>query len=343
MQRSLTMEEYATFFMEVVDSKCVDVIKHYFRGNVDAFYNAPSKFKEWSTEKDFYKREAMYKSAWEGLSHYNFAGLEHKWLKRIFGKNYYNAQFMHKVWDMVKALGYKKVYHGTLPYKGKNDTCSTKHTYPTKYLPPPEKLKEIFKDPELVKRVINPSSYCNKVRKILDAMRDEHLSEEKREMIQKGKGGKSCNFTSPDNLMNKLLLLVKKGNAGTAMSFNSIVEPILTKEYCNYARDFWFNEIPQSIKDKYEGGSLESLMKPEDLKAMYETQLAFIKKIQKQLNGPDALKMFKDEWIGKDKDGNVLWKQADEKRIATAREAVDAKIASLQTWIDLIERNKEDE
>ena len=328
MQKSLTLDDYVAFFEDVDISRCVYIIKLYFNGDVNAFYKAPSKFKEWSVEKSFYKREAMFKPAWDAISHYNFVGIHHKWLKRIFGKNYYSAQFMQRVWDKVyKTLHFTYVHHGTLTYKGEE------HSYPAKYLPPKERLQQIFSNPKLVERILNTSNYCNKVKKILDAMIKENTKKAGKDVSSWGrdKANQRGVFTSPEHLLGRLWAFLQKGDAGTPMGYYNVLKPIVTDYLYNSFKKEWLNGTPQSIQNKYVG---DDMMTNEERKAIAKKQLKFVMKIRKQLDGPNASKMFKDEKIGTDKNGEGIYKPADEKRIAKASEAVDLKIARLNEIIN---------
>lgn len=331
MQKSLTKEEYGTFFDEVSIAKYTYLIKHYFGGDVNAFYQAPSKFKEWSAEKSFNKRNALYDPAWSGIRKYNLAGLEYKWLYRIFGKNYHNAQFMHGMWDMIEnTLHYRRVRHGTLPCKGRKDP------YPTKYLPPRERLIEIFNNPKLVKQILDTSNYCNKVKKILDAMITEYKEKKDKKaacrqnnkQAEEKRSSASCYFVSAADFLDKFEGLLKTGSIGQLKSFREILNPILGQKGYGKIKKFWDEQVSPSVKIRVDGSLYIS---DEDKATIFRNQLEFVKRIREQLDGKESLKMFKNEWLGQDENGNHLWKPIEETRITEARHEVEKLIRTIET------------
>lgn len=338
MKPKLNDDDYVKYMDDIATSRVAVTIRNYFKGNVSRFYNAFDRFKKRNKEVNDLseeERKVVLDSIWKDLRHYNLAGIEQKYIKSVFGNNYYSADFMHKAWNKMETLGYHIVKHGTLTYKGQ------RHTFLTKYLPPQKRLEAIFADKKEVARVISSSSYCNKVKKILDAIVEQNSRKAGKNVDAWHKNKKLAKvpFNSPDKLINDLLLLTKEGNAGTPMSFFTVIEPIVTTDYCEEVRKLWnkSKDIPLSVRNKYSMGYLEYYLKPEELQTMYKNQLNFIMKIHKQLNGPCASRMFKDEKNGYDEDGKTKWKQADEKRIAKAVEAVNMAIAKLQAKLHDIE------
>ena len=330
MQKSLVLDDYVEFMNLMATSKVVEVIKDYFNRDINRFYAAPGKWKRWKTLKDQHKlpldeqTSSYVDSVFKDIRRCNFAGIEKKYVKSIMGHNYYVAGFMKKVKSKLETeYGYRIIPRGTLPYKGEN------HPYCTKYLPPKEKIEKIFESDEMVDIVTNASSYCNKVKKVIQAMQKDYAEKGGQDVSSWGKDKQKCNFTSPENLIGKLwAFLEKKGDAGTPMSFYNVLKPIATDYLYDQLKKHWFEKMPIDVQNKYVG-DLEENMTAAELKTVFQKQLQFIKKIQKQLNGQFASKMFKDELIGKNKDGDNVFKPADEKRIEQAREAVEKKIESL--------------
>lgn len=328
MQKSLTLDEYVACFVEIDNAWTVFIIKQYFKGDVDAFYKAPSKFKEWSAEKDFYKRKTLFKPAWDGIMAYNFAAINCKYLRNIFGKNYNNAAFMDQARKRLEALGYKKVNRGTLTYKGE------KHPFCAKYLPPKEKIEEIFKSQQMVDIVVSPSSYCNKVGKILTAMKEEHLPEELKKKIQ-NKSTKVAHgpaatpvkvaepvkspaqiFQTPYELLDAVKALLDTGAVGGPSAFKSALRPILT-DYLLKDLDQYWNAKPFAVREQFNYVNWLTELPIEDKIAVYKARFDFLSKVFKQLNSDtDASKMFKDEY------DSGKFAPADEKRICNARVAV---------------------
>lgn len=334
-KKKLDVQEAVHNVCEAADSLCAFIIDRYFDGNVSRFYDAPHKFEEFHDPKTSpLKKNATYATVYADLQHYNWVGIQKKYIRALVGHNYDNAEFMADFRSAITQLGYVIKLPGTFWYNGKDG--KKRHPYYAKYLPPKSKLEAIFSDRKYAKRVARSSSYNNRVRNVLAAIRNEYVPEETKKKYQRKPSKKLCEFTSADNLMNKLFAVLKAGNAGSPASFLKVLKPIVTEGYCSIVKEFWKNDVSQSVKNKYDQGYLEDFLKIGDLKTVYETQLEFFKKIYKQINGPYASKMFKDEWLKKDEDGKDVWKSADENRIAEARCLVREKVEFIKGRLAVI-------
>lgn len=330
-KKKLDVQEAVYNVCEATDSLCAFIIDRYFDGDVSKFYDAPHKFEEFHDPKTTpLKKNATYATVYADLQHYNWVGIKKKYIRALVGHNYDNAEFMADFRSAITQLGYVIKLPGTFWYKGK------RHPYYAKYLPPRDKLEAIFSDRKYAKRVARSSSYNNRVKNVLVAIRNEYVPEETKKKYQIKPSKKLCEFTSADNLMNKLFAVLKAGNAGSPASFLKVLKPIVTEGYCGIVKEFWKNDVSQSVKDKYDGGYFEYNLKISGLKTVYETQLDFFKKIYKQINGQYASTMFKDEWLKKDEDGNDVWKPADESRIMEARRLVEDKVKFLNGRLAII-------
>lgn len=317
MQKSLTFEEYIKYMDEVAVYRCTFVINKYFNGNVGAFFEAAAKFKEWSAIKSPIQRKAKYASAWAGISHYNFVGIEQKYIKSVFGNNYYDAQFMNRARMELKSMGYEIKPSGMLPYKGK------RHYYPAKYLPPQSKLEAIFSDDDEVERILDTSSYCNKVKKILDAIVKENSRKAGKD-VDAWEDKTVCKttdvgFNSWEDLVDEFKSLLNTYKIGSPICLKSALIDILTPWLWTREVEAYWNSKPRSIKDMFAGSWLDYL-KPTDKITSITMRLNLLTKIKEQLDGPNASKMFKDEVIK----GEFV--PADETRIDKARKAVKEKI-----------------
>jgi len=329
MRTKISEDEYAEYLNQVATSKVVKVIKEYFKGDVDRFYAAPCKWNSWNKRREQHKLSldeqtaSFVNSVYRGIRHCNLAGIEKKYVKSIMGHNYYVAGFMKRIKEILKEeYGYKIIPRGTLPYKGEN------HPYCTKYLPPKDKIKKIFESEEMVDIVIRSSSYCNKVKKVIQTMQTDYMKKAGKDVSSWGrdKANQRGAFMSPEHLLGRLWAFLQKGDAGTPMGYYNVLKPIVTDYLYNSFKKEWLNETSQSIQNKYVG---DDMMTNEERKAIAKKQLKFVMKIRKQLDSPKASKMFKDEKIGEN-----IFKPADEKRIAKASEAVDQKIARLNEIIN---------
>lgn len=326
MRKKLSMQEYVTYMDEIAISRCTFVIKNYFDGNVDDFYNAAAKFKAWFNKSPI-EKNAVANSVWSDIRHYNFVGIEQKYIKSIFGKNYFNSTFMASVWTkMTEELGYTIVHHGTLFYKGE------RHHYPTKYLPPKSKLEAIFSDRQKVDRITSPSSYGNKVKKILETIRNDNLSDDIKKKFQNKPAKATVNrvvnktFQTPDGLLDEFKLLLDTHKVGTPLSFKSALVPILTPYLFDEAMAYWETK-PFEVRQKFASTTWLGELKPKDQIAVWRMRLAFFLGLNERLNGPDAAKMFKDERIR----GEFV--PANEARIGKARKAVMDAISNCQRSI----------
>lgn len=355
MQKSLALDEYVDCFEQVDIAWCAFIVKRYFNGDVDAFYKSPARFKAWSGEKNPLAKKAMYKSAWK-ITEFNFAGISHKRLRNIFGANYNSSEFMARAWEEVANRGYKIVNGGTLAYKG------ARHQYCAKYLPPKEKMEEIFASRQMVDIVTSPSSYCNKVKKILTAMKSEHLPEELKKKIQnkptkvahgpataatptkvakpvKPPAQKLSNaaFQTPHKLLDAAKVLLDTGAVGGPSAFKTALRPILT-DYLLEDLDAYWSAKPFALRDRFNCVNWLSELPIEDRIAVYRARFEFLSKVFKQLNSTaDASKMFKDEYVR----GEFV--KADEKRIDRARKAVHDALLNIKNAVRLARRPTEEE
>ena len=331
-KKKLDVQEAVHNVCEATDSLCAFIIDRYFDGNVSKFFKAAQKFEEFHdpTKTSPLKKNATWNIVYPDMQHYNWVGIKKKYIRALVGHNYDNAEFMAEFRSILAQLEYVVKPHGTFWYKGK------RHPYYTKYLPPQKKLEAIFSDRKYAKQVARSSSYNNRVRNVLAAIRNEYVPEETKKKYQRKPSKKLCEFTSADNLMNKLFSALKAGNAGSPASFLKVLKPIVTEGYCGIVKEFWKNDVSQSVKDKYDGGYFECNLKISSLKTVYESQLDFFKKIYKQINGQYASTMFKDEWLKKDENDKDVWKPADENRIQEARRLVEDKVKFLNGRLAII-------
>lgn len=321
MQKQLTEDEYVRHMDDVATSRCAVTIRNYFHGDVARFYNACDNFKRHGGNPG----DPEYDTAWKALRCYNLAGIENKYVKSVFGRNYYSSAFMTRVWDtMQNVLHYTIVPHGVLTYKGK------RHPYFTKYLPPQKKMEAVFASEEEVKRVTSPSSYCNKVRKILTRITTDNSGKAGLDVSKWLEPGVNVPFSSPSDLLNELRMLLFTFRAGTPGCYETVIKTILTPDLYGKVRKEWAEKLSSNapLNNKFAGAWVNELT-GEELAEIAGNVATFLSKVKGQLEGPFASRMFKDEYAGRDKNGTSVWKQASGERIARAREAVDKAIA---TW-----------
>lgn len=155
MKKKLTVEDYVASFDNLATFRCVRTIKREFDGKASDFYEAPSKFKEFSS-LNREQKDATYASVFKNIRHYNFAGLSNEDMAHILGHKYHDATFMAQFKEQIEALGYVRHPHGTLSYSGEM------HHYPAKYLPPKTKIFQIFGDEDKVEEVLDFYNYTKK-------------------------------------------------------------------------------------------------------------------------------------------------------------------------------------
>lgn len=160
MKKKLTIEDYVASFDNLATYRCVRTIKREFDGKASDFYEAPSKFKEFSSLNPEQKN-ATYASVFKNIRHYNFAGLSKEDMKHILGHNYKDATFMAQFRQKIEALGYVRHPHGTLVYGGK------RYCYSAKYIPSKSKIFQIFGDEKKVEEVLDFYNYTSKEQAVL--------------------------------------------------------------------------------------------------------------------------------------------------------------------------------
>ena len=326
-KKKLDVQEAVYIVCEAADSLCAFIIDRYFNGNVSKFFESSSKYEAFF-DLSRLEKNATWNIVYPDMQHYNWVGIKKKYIRALVGHNYDNAEFMAEFRSILAQLGYVVKPHGTFWYKGK------RHPYYAKYFPPKSKLEAIFSNRKYAKEIANPKNHDTRVRKVLEAIRNDYVPEKTKKKYQK-KPSKSDTanasdiFQTPYELLEAFKSLLDTEIVGppTHDMFKAALEPILTHYLFKEAESHW-NKKPAAVRERFGDGWMAELTDEEQIE-IHLKRFGLLSKVYKQLTGPDASRMFKDEWIGKDKDGNNIFKPADENRIEKARKAVYDKIRKI--------------
>lgn len=306
MRKKLTFDDYVDYIDKVAVRQCTFVIKRYFGSRVSEFYKSASEFNDWF-DKPQEERKVIADTVWANIRHFNFAGIKQKYIRSIFGNNYDSAEWMGRMKVTLKSMGYNIKPHGTLFYKGE------RHYYPTKYLPPQKRLEELFKDKDKVDAILDRGNYDRKIRDILDAMVKE---------VSPDYEGSMC--------WQELVKLVKEQlnsfMIGPPSTFKNLLTTILTEYKYKELEKYWKNRSGDPRMQRFLGNGWLELLSQYEKVELYRARLDFLNNLNKQLDGPLAFRMFKDEYVRGRRGVKSHFVPVTDERIIRARSIVQKGI-----------------
>lgn len=144
-------------FKKILTYHLVTKIRHSFKGNYLAYYNAPKIWSAWKSKKLKYSAN-IYKM----IVAFNQTGLSAHQVQSIFGKNHDNKWIAYG--ELLKADAEIKMFN-----KGTVYMNSSRYQMKKRYQLPFELIKSIFDDEKLLAKVVDAGSdyYTDRQRRLI--------------------------------------------------------------------------------------------------------------------------------------------------------------------------------